>query len=166
MTYILGADPGASGALALYNPANNNVEVLRMPIHKVVRNGKSRAEIDGYALGSWVDVHSNRIKRAYIEQVGGLPGQGGQFQFGLNTGVLHGVLYANLIPVEFAPPATWKRALGLKRAAGQTKSDMKSAARRRAALLFPHLAAEFAKVKDDGVAEAVLIAFYGATKEL
>jgi hypothetical protein len=40
---------------------------------------------------------------------------------------------------------------------------MKSDARRLATMKFPQHAKEFLRVKDDGVAEAALIALYGST---
>lgn len=161
-THILGVDPGASGALALFNPDTNDLILQEMPSTKSTRGNKSRKEVDGYGLGIWIDTHKHLIKKAIVEQVSGRPGQAGQFAFGLNCGVLHGVLYANLIPVEFVAPNKWKPALGLRKVMGQTKADAKADARRLAMQRFPELAKHFMRVKDDGVAEAALLAVYGA----
>lgn len=162
MNLILGIDPGLSGALALYDPKTGHLRLHHMPNQKAARNGKSRGEVDGYTLGMLIDSFRPDIARAYIEQVSGRPGQAGQFQFGLNTGVVHGILYANLIPIEFVASSKWKAAMGLRRAVNETKADAKSAARRLAMQKFPQHAAAFQRVKDDGVAEASLIALYGA----
>lgn len=160
---ILGVDPGINGALALFDTASGDVQLYRMPITKSTRGGKSRSEIDGYALGALIDDLKPQIKKAIVEQVSGRPGQAGQYQFGLNCGVLHGVLYANFIPLDLVPSNKWKPVVGLRRAINQSKADMKLAARRLATMKWPHLAKEFSRVKDDGVAEAALIAVYGAT---
>ena len=161
--FILGADPGAHGAIALYNPKTKELILHEMPTVKSTRGGKTKTEVDGYGLGILVDSIKSMVSRAVVEQVSSRPGQAGQFAFGLNTGILHGVLYANLIPLELVASAKWKAAVGLRRATNQTKADMKSDARRLAMMKFPQLAARFARVKDDGVAEAALIAYYGAT---
>jgi crossover junction endodeoxyribonuclease RuvC len=78
------------------------------------------------------------------------------FSFGFSAGLVDGVLAGLGIPTTYVTPQSWKRAAGLT-------SD-KSAVRLRAAQLFPDMAKHFARVKDDGRAEAALIARYGVTK--
>ncbi len=92
---------------------------------------------------------------AYIEQVGAMPGQGvsSMFAFGEAFGLAKGVLAGLGIPVQSVPPARWKRALGL--------NSGKDAARAKAAATWPQQAGEFKRVKDDGKAEAALIALWG-----
>ena len=58
-------------------------------------------------------------------------------------------------------PASWKAVYGIKRGEDETKRDKKNEARAIAANLYPAHADKFARVKDDGVAEATLIALYG-----
>jgi crossover junction endodeoxyribonuclease RuvC len=69
-------------------------------------------------------------------------------------GQLLGILTALAIPYTVVPPVVWKRALMVP--AG------KSAARARASQLLPAAAGYWARVKDDGRAEAALIALYGS----
>jgi hypothetical protein len=52
----------------------------------------------------------------------------------------------------YVTPTKWKRALGL----GADKGD----SRRRAMETWPYMASKFARVKDDGRAEAALIAWW------
>jgi crossover junction endodeoxyribonuclease RuvC len=163
MSTILGIDPGIGGALALYDSESRGLELYRMPVTKSTRGGSTKSEIDGYQLGMLIDSLKHRINRAVVEQVSGRPGQAGQFQFGLNCGVVHGVIYSNLIPMQLVASNKWKAAVGLRRLVTQTKADMKSDARRLATMKFPQHAKEFLRVKDDGVAEAALIALYGST---
>jgi crossover junction endodeoxyribonuclease RuvC len=153
---ILGIDPGLSGGIAFYDVAGNALTVLEMPIHHLTRGGKLKREIDIVELARLVDAHGP-IGHAVVERVGSMPGQGvtSSFAFGKAFGITLGILAANFIPVELVPPTVWKRAMGIAVGAG------KDASRARASALLPRYAAEWARVKDDGKAEAVLLALYG-----
>jgi crossover junction endodeoxyribonuclease RuvC len=89
-----------------------------------------------------------------IERVGAMPGQGvsSMFNFGRSAGIIEGVVAALRMPHTYVTPATWTKAVG--RAAG------KDASRMRAMELFPSKADLFKRVKDDGRADAALIAYY------
>jgi crossover junction endodeoxyribonuclease RuvC len=80
------------------------------------------------------------------------PGQGvaSTFKFGASYGCAYGVLCALNAPVRHVTPATWKRAFGLN-------AD-KERSRRMAIELWPNMSGYFARKKDDGRAEAALIA--------
>ena len=65
------------------------------------------------------------------------------------------VVAANFIPLTMVAPLKWKRALGVP-------AD-KDGARARASQLLPAHAGLWCRVKDDGRAEAALIAYYGVT---
>lgn len=159
--YILGIDPGLSGALAVVEITTQRlVEIKRMPVSVVNKQNR----LNGADLAAWVGLLSNlqRIHFTYIEDVHSRPRQAGQFQFGLNTGILHGLLYANFIPFATVSPMKWKAHYGIRRTGGETKADKKSEARELAMQLWPDMAHEFKRVKDDGAAEAALIALYGA----
>ena len=75
--------------------------------------------------------------------------------------MVHGILHAHKIDMTLVAPASWKAAFGLKRAEDETKRDKKNEARQMATNLYPAQAHLFERVKDDGVAEATLIALYG-----
>jgi crossover junction endodeoxyribonuclease RuvC len=62
--------------------------------------------------------------------------------------------------VAFLTPPTWKRAVGI----APGKDGAKDAARSEAIRRWPHQAEFFARVKDDGRAEAALIAVAGLSK--
>lgn len=153
-TAFLGVDPGNSGALALFEPEGHEIEIFDMPTLKAKR-GKDARDIDGYALGMLVDSLKHRIKRAVVEQVSSRPRQAGQFVFGTGYGRVLGVIESNLIPLTLVPSSKWKPEMGLR---GQEKSASIALAKQ----MFPHIADQLTRAKDDGRAEAVLIAYYGS----
>lgn len=159
MTHILGVDPGLSGGFAVLNRSGAIVAARHFPTHTVKKRGKASTQLDGPMLAAMLK--ATDASHAFVETVSSRPRQAGQFQFGVNTGMIHGILHACAIPMTLVAPASWKSVYGLKRAEDQTKNEMKSEARALAAKLFPTHAATFARVKDDGVAEAVLIGLYG-----
>ncbi len=149
---ILGIDPGCYGALALLD-CGALAAVHDMPFLKVRRGKSDKAEIDGYTLGSLLESLSPDL--AVIEQVGGMTGQSSSaaFNFGRAAGAPEYVLKAFGVRVEPVHPSVWKRALRL--------NSGKDAARAAAMKLWPAAADKFKRVKDDGRAEASLIAEYG-----
>ena len=156
---ILGVDPGLDGALALYQDGHANV--WDMP-HGV-------KGLDAPALAAIVCDITDLVPpsitlRAVIERVGSLPRQAGAFNFGLYAGIVHGVLAAHRIPFELVSPVEWKRAMGLGRGPAESKPENKSRARALAAQLFPKMAQQFSRVRDDGRAEALLLAVYYANR--
>lgn len=146
---ILGVDPGAEGALALLQDGRLT-DVHDMPVLRVRRGKTDKAEIDGYALADLMRALDPDF--VAIEQVGGLPGQSAPaaFTFGDSAGAPKYVAYTLGLRVERVAPAVWKRALNLKGG----KDDSRAMAMR----FWPSHAAEFRRVKDDGRAEAALIA--------
>jgi crossover junction endodeoxyribonuclease RuvC len=105
-------------------------------------------------------VFKSHAGHAFDEGVGARPGEGavGAFAFGRAKGVIEGVLAAAGVPVTFVSPPAWKRAVGLTLAS-------KDAARAAAIRLWPGHAELFARVKDDGRAEAALIAAAGLLRK-
>ncbi|MGE5548417.1 MAG: hypothetical protein ACM33T_16045 [Solirubrobacterales bacterium] len=96
------------------------------------------------------------IAHAFVEAVGAMPGQGvsSVFAFGKVFGLVLGILAANFIPHTLVPPQRWKRTLGVP-------AD-KDGARARASQLLPAHAGLWCRAKDDGRAEAALLAYFGA----
>lgn len=145
MSITIGVDPGMSGAIALVDSYGVLVEVHDMPV-----------------VGGLVSAHGiiNLVDdwdvcgKVVIEDVHSMPKQGvaSSFGFGRSKGVVEGVFAGLDISTSYVAPATWKRKLGL--------SADKGTCRRRAIELWPHHAKAFARVKDDGRAEAALIAYW------
>jgi crossover junction endodeoxyribonuclease RuvC len=162
---ILGIDPGFSGALAFFSRAPSPhfddprfLCVNDMPTLALVRGAKNKREIDPHLLSDLIE--SAKPGHAFIEKVGSMPGQGvsSVFAFGEGYGIIKGVLAALQVPFTIVSPQRWKKALGVPAA--------KDGARARASQLLPGAACNWPRVKDDGRAEATMIALYGAQQIL
>jgi crossover junction endodeoxyribonuclease RuvC len=152
---IIGIDPGLSGAVAILDVELGALVVEDMPTFSLVRNSKTKREVNAVELARIVD--AAQADYAVVEAVSSMPGQGvsSVFAFGKGYGVVLGVVGANYLKLVSPSPALWKRVLGLS-------GKGKDASRAMATNLFPHHAGIFARVKDDGRAEATLLAVYGA----
>jgi len=148
---ILGIDPGISGALAWLSDDGHLISTMDMPAIEV--HGKKK--VSPQILTS--ELAGRRPILAVIEDVGAMPGQGvtSMFNFGYSAGILAGVCAGLGIPTVLYRPAVWKRAAGVP-------AD-KGAARQMAQRLWPGCR-DFDRVKDDGRAEAALLARWVATK--
>jgi crossover junction endodeoxyribonuclease RuvC len=157
----IGIDPGLTGALALYDPASGAPDVRDMPVFVVPKAGGSgkRTELDVFGMAAILDEWSAWKLRAFVEQVGATPQMGvtSAFSFGGSYWAARMACAAHFIPTELVSPQRWKRDLNVK--GGADKSD---AVRARASALLPLHASFWTRAKDDGRAEAALIALYGA----
>lgn len=153
---VLGVDPGAAGALAMLDTELSALVVCDMP-NAIVKTGRtSRVQISEFWLATQLETW--QPDRAWIERVHAMPKQGvsSSFSFGLSYGVVRGVLAGLGIPTQLVTPQEWKKSFRL----GPSKNE----ARLIAARLFPASAASFARAKDDGRAEAALLALFGANQ--
>jgi crossover junction endodeoxyribonuclease RuvC len=155
MSFIIGIDPGASGAVAILERSGRLVQVFDMPAVEVVVGGKAKRRVSPEMLAAELRLYNVADTIAIVEQVSAMPGQGvsSMFAFGEAFGLVKGVLAGLAIPVQTVTPGKWKKALQLN--AG------KDASRAKAAALWPDQAGEFKRVKDDGKAESALIAYWG-----
>jgi crossover junction endodeoxyribonuclease RuvC len=89
-----------------------------------------------------------------------MPGQGvtSMFNFGEKFGFVQALAFSTNAAVSFMRPQEWKKLVGIP--AGSEKG----ASRLRASQLFPQHSDNWARVRDDGRAEAVLIAYAGMLK--
>jgi crossover junction endodeoxyribonuclease RuvC len=141
----IGIDPGQTGALALID-SDDGVIVHDWP-------GDERTLID---LCRTIHL-SHRIRSVWIEQQQAMPGQGvsSTFKLGVNFGMWLSACAAFDWPVHTVRPSAWK--LGLGYPAGdynKSKKHSLTLARR----LFPQAADRLKRVKDNGRAEALLLA--------
>jgi hypothetical protein len=105
---------------------------------------------------------------AMLERVHAFPKQGvsSVFKFGTNFGVWIGRLEALDIPYHFVAPAKWQKALFstepkvYKKVKGEKKIDTKKMSLNVARRLFPNFSDKLTRVKDNGRADALLIAYY------
>jgi hypothetical protein len=154
---VLGVDIGNTGAVALLDEDGELLllEVVDMPV--LFDGPKDRPSLNAPLLARIVAEAG--AAQAYVEHVGPRPHEGavGAFAFGRCKGVVEGVLAASGVQVTFMTSPQWKRLVGI--AAG--KAGAKDAARSEACRRWPSKAGLFARAKDDGRAEACLIAAAG-----
>lgn len=147
---VLGIDPGITGALAMIDTELAALLIKDMPAVKIDGRGQISESWLADTLREFDPDH------AFLERVHAMPKQGvaSSFSFGLSYGLVRGALAALLIPTSLITPNEWKRHFRL--------GADKNAARATAARLFPEASALFARNKDDGRAEAALLALFGA----
>tara|TARA_B100000683_G_scaffold225536_1_gene224146 strand:- start:3110 stop:3589 length:480 start_codon:yes stop_codon:yes gene_type:complete len=148
---VIGIDPGINGAIARYNSSETSAAtqliIWDMPILEV----NKKKTISPYLV-------ANILKEAaapvYIEKVAAMPGQGvtSMFNFGKGFGVILGAAAGLGLQTTQVTPQTWMKALKCQRG--------KDANRERACELFPQYADMFTRKKDDGRADAALLAYY------
>jgi Holliday junction resolvasome RuvABC endonuclease subunit len=150
---LIGIDPGISGAIAWVADTGHLIRVADMPTIEV--HGKKK--VSPQMLVSMLEEHDDLIKMVAIEDVGAMKGNGAvsMFNFGYGAGILAGVCAGLKLPVALYRPAVWKRAAGVP-------AD-KGAARQMAQRFWPGCR-DFDRAKDDGRAEAALLARWVATK--
>jgi hypothetical protein len=169
VSFVVGVDPGLSGAFAVLDPAAPFgtplcpalVHVGDFPVLSgKSSSGRTRTYLDMHALLSefrnWAP-YGDAVSVA-VEQVSAMPKQGvsSTFRFGEAFGQVQGLMTAMGWSITRVEPARWKTDLRLR--AG--KDD----ARRRCIELWPAQAQLFARAKDHGRADAALIAMWLLTR--
>lgn len=156
-SYFIGIDPGLTGCVAFIDDRGRYIDHLHMPVMRVGSKGR----VNGAQLAAWLKQHNmQNITHVMLERVGAMPKQGGSsmFSFGHSAGVAEGIVQGLGIPYTLVEPAIWKKKAGL---IGQDKD----AARGRAIQLYPDLRDLDLKGKGQALADALLIARFGAIKE-
>jgi crossover junction endodeoxyribonuclease RuvC len=153
----IGIDPGLSGAIAFLDVEKGHLSIRDMPCFEVKRNNKIKREVSPIGVAAAMSL-AEQVSRVVLERVGAMPGQGvtSVFSFGRSVGIIEGVLATMVIPIDIVTPQAWQKAAGVR--------GGKDGSRLRACELFPNYAELFARKKDDGRADAALMAWYAATK--
>lgn len=150
---VAGIDPGKTGALVIAYE-DGTIFHFDVPMNKV--KGKPKPAWSQWELewGSALEFHGPEL--TVIEDISARPGQGvtSMFTFGRTLGYAHALAGRARGRIEFVTPSVWKGKLGL------LNSD-KAASREKCRTLFPQFGHALARVKDDGRAEAALLAHYG-----
>ena len=149
-TKRIGIDPGSSGALVVLEDAKP-VAWLNMPLIKIGTNTR----VNAAHIADFLAPHKGAP--VFIELVHIMPkqGAGSAFTFGHAAGVVQGLVQGAGHPLTMVTPQKWKKAAGLI----GTEKDV---ARSTAILLWPEWRALDAKDKGGALADAALIARYGA----
>lgn len=159
---IIGVDPGIGGAACAFYRADHEgpefiADIIDMP---TLDDGKRR-EIDDDKFRAWV--WKMRPVHAFVENVQPMRGMGSDsqamngavsFRFGLVVGQIRSSIRACGVKISFIHPQVWKRYYGLK---GSDKEQ----SRQMALQLHPEASHWLKRKKDDGRAEAILLARYG-----
>lgn len=138
---ILGIDPGVKGAIALFDTQERRVSVIDMP-------DTTSALHD--AVSALPPVAVCMLEKPYYPKVIGTKNVA---RIAEAYGKIISALTWRGIPINEVRPAEWKAALNL--------SAHKAASREKASQVFPDDAEIWARIKDDGRAEASLLAWYG-----
>jgi hypothetical protein len=165
MTLVLGIDPGAGGALAVYDTTTRRLcgEVRDMPHWFQAVGKRKRKRIDALAIADLMDTFELMgVSLIVMEAVGGRTGQSASagFQFGYAVGVCYMAAFYSGIVIETVPPQTWKQVLNVP---GKGKAD-DSAIMARADELFPEDRDQFRGPRGGKIldrAEAAMIAKFG-----
>ena len=150
----LGIDPGLSGALAVLDKDGEIIDIFDMPTLEVISGTSKKQRVNPHGIVSELSLFKDAPIQAIIEQVNAMPGQGvtSMFSFGRSLGILEGVLAGIQIPYTLVTPAVWKRKIQV--------NACKDGARELAMRTWPSKADLFKRKKDDGRAEAALLALY------
>lgn len=155
----LGIDPGMSGAIAALLDGEPG-PVLDMPTMQV----GNKHEVDARSIAVFVrglkQAHPAAVLSGTVERVRAMPPRDGQrpgaqssMNFGESYAKAKAVLEVMGIPFSLAEPASWKRYFGLQ-------GKPKDASRQLAIARFPSAAHLLQRKKDDGRAEALLLALW------
>jgi len=146
---FMGIDPGVNGAIGFVDSAGAFVAVFDMP---TLTTTTGRKQLDFAQLAAIVAKHAPAF--SLVERVASRPGEGavGAFAFGMTYGGILGVIGTLAAAHDLIQPAVWKRKAGIPAGAD------KGASIQLAIRLLPAAAPMLTRKKDDGRAEALLIA--------
>lgn len=160
MNAVVAVDPGLHGALAYYD--GTQLEVADIPTE--LRGKKSAVDLWSLwcTAAQLASTPADVPVDGLIENVGSMPRQGisSACNFGKTIGACEMALVAAGCALHRVTPQTWKFGVGIAADAKADTKARKNASRARAIELFPHHAHLFARVKDDGRAEAALMAWW------
>jgi crossover junction endodeoxyribonuclease RuvC len=143
---IIGIDPGVVGAIAIVD-GDDIVEIHDMPTIEIRGKRRVDASLLAELAGKWRG-------HAVLEHVQGVQGAGASssFAFGRGFGIVEGVIAGVGLPLTLVRPQVWTKALNVSRDKGSHRAA--------AARLWPRHAGLFARVRDDGRADAALLAHW------
>lgn len=154
MRYYLGIDPGISGAIAVLDENEDIVQIFDMPTLEVITGKSKKQRVNPQSIVSELKLFKDQRIEGLIEQVNAMPNQGvtSMFSFGRSLGILEGVLAGLDIPYNLVTPTVWKKRMGV--------NSSKDGARELAMRTWSSKSELFKRKKDDGRAEAALLALY------
>ncbi len=167
-TTVIGIDPGIHGGIALVT--GDSAHVTDMPTLERKVGKKVKHRVDAAELAEVLTTFALPGAIAYVEraQASTRMGVSSSFAYGEAFGMVVGALAQLHIEIRFVSPSAWKREMGLvkpgSRELGRDEEREKGSALELARALYPQLADKLSRQKDDGRADALLIAHHGAEK--
>lgn len=149
---VLGIDPGKGGAAVLLREDGRIDKIWDAPILTI---GTKKVYDTGAMADIFTFATASRPLHVAVEKVGAMRGQGvtSMFEFGLGYGLWQGMIALARMPVTFYTPQAWKKGVLAGMPPGKGSSIV------RAKQLWPTCDG-FNRAKDDGRAEAALIAHH------
>lgn len=146
-SFTISVDPGVNGAIAVLDPWGKCQVVYDMPTY--FTGTKKQREVDGVELKRMLTKYNT--DEIVLEKVHSMPQQGvaSTFNFGINYGIVKGVIHAIGRDIILVTPQAWKKHFSLLK----TEKDE---ARLLAIKLFPD--APLSRKKDVDRADALLMA--------
>jgi crossover junction endodeoxyribonuclease RuvC len=168
----LGIDPGQTGAIAVIADGQP-VQFIDMPTmpRSTTGNEINAAQLAALMRGV-MNAHHGAHILTIVESVHSMPSMSAPsvFKFGESFGVLKGVLGSLGIGFRLVQPEKWKKHFRIQRSKDEREAmgqaAYKDLSRTVAIQRFPHLAADLARKKDGGRADALLMALWAAETEL
>lgn len=157
---VIGIDPGLSGAIAALADGEP-LAIVDMPTMRIDGHNEVCAKSLAASLRHLRAQHPGAYFLAVLEKVNGRAGWGATqgFRFGAGFGKVKAVLETLGIDYREVQAPVWKRHYGLK-------GGDKDGSRGLAAARFPGMADAFERKKDDGRAEAILIALWAQSHDM
>jgi crossover junction endodeoxyribonuclease RuvC len=164
MTTFIGIDPGLNGAVAVLRPeikdggfvVPQGIAIYDTPT-MLIEGEKTKHKYNTRGMANILRGYVGLDVLVILEQVHSMPKQGvaSSFSFGEGLGMWEGIVAALGLPLEMVSPQRWKKAV----LSDQGKD--KDASRFRMMQMFPSVADQLSRKKDDGRADALCMAEYG-----
>jgi crossover junction endodeoxyribonuclease RuvC len=150
---ICGIDPGLTGAIAFIEH-DKVCSVEKVPVSKIKEGKTVKRYLDCFTI--LYLLHKHNPTHVFIEKQQSMPRQGvsSTFRTGFGYGLYIGMLIAADYDYTIVTPREWKLHYGL--------SSDKDMSRKKASEIFPDASHLWRQKNQDGLAEAALIAHFGA----
>lgn len=154
---VLGVDPGMKGAMAAVSKTAG-LFILHSATPMLLFQPRNKPTLSTPKMDDWLS-QFKRLEVGVIEDVHAMPKQGvaSSFQFGRMFGAAESLMHAHCPRCAYVSPGVWKREMGL--------SNNKVDSLDFATSVFGQETGErwWPKKKDEGIAEAALLAVWWIT---
>jgi len=126
---VAGIDPGASGAIAVYDAETRKIAFVQdLPYWLQTVGAKKRKRLDPVSLRDQIDMlQTYGVQLVVLEAVGGRPQQSASsgFAFGYSVGLIYMACMVARLPIETVPPSKWKPLMGVPGKRGDKEGKKK-----------------------------------------